>query len=401
MKISEASLKSAGRSSFPNLAQKRVDLRRFTFEELKIATRNFSRSLMLGEGGFGCVYRGKIEGQDDSQTSLEIAVKQLSRKGLQGHKEWLTEINVLGVVEHPNLVKLVGYCADDDDRGIQRLLVYEYLPNRSVKYHLSQRMLAPLSWAMRLKIALDAARGFCYYWMMMHSQIIFRDFKTSNILLDELWTSKLSDFGLARRGPSEGLSHVSTAVVGTIGYAAPEYVRTGWLTAKSDIWSYGVVLYELITGRGPMERNRPKSEQKLLDWVKPYATDEKRFHLIVDPRIEKNCSVKSAMKLAAVARRCLLRQPKLRPKMSEVLQAVQSIVDDQVTEAPILRDEKASEKSGGAASKARIGDLKMVRCRCLPKRARTRLLRCRRTYVRARILFSYLFGVVVGVDSRI
>ncbi|KAM3217569.1 hypothetical protein P3L10_027012 [Capsicum annuum] len=129
-----------------------------------------------------------------------------------GHKEWVTEVNVLGVAEHRNLVKLVGYCAEDDERGIQRLLVYEYMPNRSVENRLSARSETPLSWAMRLKIAQDAARGLTYLHEEMDVQIIFRDFKSSNILLDEQWNAKLSDFGLARLGPPDGLTHVSTAV---------------------------------------------------------------------------------------------------------------------------------------------------------------------------------------------
>nr|ANC68272.1 receptor-like protein kinase [Dendrobium officinale] len=375
--VSSLSSESVERPPFPSLHQKPNNLRKFTFEELKVATRNFSRSLMLGEGGFGCVYRGIVKGHEDPYATIEIAVKQLSRKGLQGHKEWLTEVNVLGVVEHQNLVRLVGYCAEDDERGIQRLLVYEYMPNRSVEYHLSLRISAPLSWSMRLKIALDAARGLTYLHEGMDFQIIFRDFKTSNILLDEHWTAKLSDFGLARQGPTEGLSHVSTVVVGTVGYAAPEYIQTGRLTTKSDIWSYGVVLYELITGRRPMDRNRPKGEQNLLEWVKPYMADAKKFHLITDPRMGANFSIKSAMKLAAVANKCLIRQPKLRPKMSEVLQMVQSIVDDQEAEAPPQTPistpyEKGSErrKSRGAESKIRIGDLKMLWREWAPKLVR-------------------------------
>lgn len=367
--VSDTSADSAaGRPQFSSFSQKSNNLRIFQFEELKAATRNFSRSQMLGEGGFGYVYRGTIKGRDDPHANLDIAVKQLSRKGLQGHKEWLTEVNVLGVVEHPNLVKLVGYCAEDDERGIQRLLVYEYMQNRSVEYHLSLRLSSPLSWAMRLKIALDSARGLTYLHEGMDFQIIFRDFKTSNILLDEHWNAKLSDFGLARQGPTEGVSHVSTAVVGTIGYAAPEYIQTGHLTVKSDVWSYGVVLYELITGRRPMDRNRPKGEQKLIEWIKPYMTDAKKFHLIVDPRIEGNFSLKSAMKLAAVANRCLIRQPKFRPKMPEVLRMVQSIVDDELIEGiqiPMDAEEKevgGSRKKRLEQSKSRIGELRTL-CR--------------------------------------
>ncbi|MBA0566646.1 hypothetical protein Golob_011444 [Gossypium lobatum] len=322
---------SSGSSTTKNLfavmSQRRSNLREFTFLELKTVTKNFSRSLMIGEGGFGAVYRGLIRSSEDSHKKIDIAVKQLSRSGFQGHKEWVTEVNVLGVVEHQNLVKLVGYCAEDDERGIQRLLIYEYMPNRSVQDHLSARFQTTLSWATRLKIARDAARGLAFLHEGMDFQIIFRDFKSSNILLDEQWNAKLSDFGLARLGPSDGLSHVSTAVVGTIGYAAPEYIQTGRLTIKSDVWSYGVFLYELITGRRPLDRNRPKGEEKLLEWVRPHISNIKKFRLIIDPRLDGKYSLKSAHKLAAVANKCLTRQAKLRPKMSEVLEMVDGIVE--------------------------------------------------------------------------
>nr|KJB60556.1 hypothetical protein B456_009G312200 [Gossypium raimondii] len=317
---------STTKNSFAVMSQRRSNLREFTFLELKTATKNFSRSLMIGEGGFGAVYRGLIRSSEDSHKKIDIAVKQLSRSGFQGHKEWVTEVNVLGVVEHQNLVKLVGYCAEDDERGIQRLLIYEYMPNRSVQDHLSARFQTTLSWATRLKIARDAARGLAFLHEEMDFQIIFRDFKSSNILLDEQWNAKLSDFGLARLGPSDGLSHVSTAV-GTIGYAAPEYIQTGRLTIKSDVWSYGVFLYELITGRRPLDRNRPKGEEKLLEWVRPHISNIKKFRLIIDPRLDGKYSLKSAHKLAAVANKCLTRQAKLRPKMSEVLEMVDGIVE--------------------------------------------------------------------------
>nr|GMC48783.1 probable receptor-like protein kinase At5g47070 isoform X1 [Ipomoea batatas]GMD39081.1 probable receptor-like protein kinase At5g47070 isoform X1 [Ipomoea batatas] len=244
----------------------------------------------------------------------------------QGHKEWMSEVNVLGVAEHENLVKLIGYCAEDDERGIQRLLVYEYMPNGSVENHLSAKSETPLSWIMRLKIARDAARGLVYLHEGMDFQIIFRDFKSSNILLDEQWNAKLSDFGLARLGPAEGRTHVSTAVVGTMGYASPEYIQTGRLTFKNDVWSYGVFLYELITGRRPLDRNRPKSEQKLLEWIKPYVSDSKKFQMVVDPRLEGNF-LRSAQKLSVVANRCLVRHPKSRPKMSEVLEMVNNVAE--------------------------------------------------------------------------
>ncbi|KAK3022051.1 hypothetical protein RJ639_047319 [Escallonia herrerae] len=316
---------STERTAYPSFYQRPSNLREFTFSELKAATKNFSRSAKIGEGGFGSVFKGVIRNSEDPPKKIDVAVKQLSRKGSQGHKEWVTEVNVLGVVEHPNLVKLVGYCAEDDERGIQRLLVYEYMPNCSVEDHLSTRAETPLPWPMRLKVAQEAARGLAYLHEEMDFQIIFRDFKSSNILLDEQWNAKLSDFGLARLGPPEGLTHVSTAVVGTMGYAAPEYIQTGRLTSKSDVWSYGVFLYELITGRRPLDRNRPKSEQKLLEWVKPYL-DSKKFRLIIDPRLEGKYSLKSAQKLSIIANRCLARQAKSRPKMSEVLEMVNRVM---------------------------------------------------------------------------
>ncbi|KAI6686812.1 hypothetical protein NL676_032725 [Syzygium grande] len=336
-------------------ARRANDLRVFSFAELKSATRGFSRALMIGEGGFGCVYRAVVADGNDSRA--DVAVKQLNRNGFQGHKEWINEVNFLGVVKHPNLVKLVGYCAEDDERGIQRLLVYELMRNKSLEDHLLARVPSPLPWKVRLKIAQDAARGLAYLHEEMDFQLIFRDFKTSNILLDEDFNAKLSDFGLARQGPAEGLSHVSTSVVGTIGYAAPEYVHTGRLTAKSDVWSFGVVLYELITGRRAVERNLPRSEQKLLDWVRPYVSDSKKFRLILDPRLEGQCCIKSAQKLASLANKCLMKQPKSRPKMSDVVEMLGNIISelspqDDVIPEPV--ETEAEDAKGEAAGETEV-----------------------------------------------
>uniref|UniRef100_A0A0D9XK43 non-specific serine/threonine protein kinase n=1 Tax=Leersia perrieri TaxID=77586 RepID=A0A0D9XK43_9ORYZ len=361
---SEISGDSFSRYRQLSLPQRSNNLRIFTFQELKSATRGFSRSLVLGEGGFGCVYRGTIRSVLEPRRSVEVAIKQLGRKGLQGHKEWVTEVNVLGVVDHPNLVKLIGYCAEDDERGMQLLLVYEFMPNGSLADHLSSRSQRPASWAMRLRVALDTARGLRYLHEESEIKIIFRDLKPSNILLDENWNAKLSDFGLARLGPQEG-SHVSTAVVGTIGYAAPEYIHTGRLSSKNDIWSYGVVLYELLTGRRPLDRNRPRGEQNLIDWVKPYSTDAKKLEIIMDPRLQGNYSLKSAAKLASVANKCLVRHARHRPKMSEVLEMVQKIIDSSDLGTPehplinnskeLVRDEK---KRKGLDLKRRFADIK-------------------------------------------
>lgn len=293
------------------------------------------------------------------------------RSSIQGHKEWINEVSFLGVVNHPNLVKLVGYCADDDERGMQRLLVYELMSNKSLEDHLVGRVMSvSLPWITRLKIAQDAAQGLAYLHEQMDFQLIFRDFKSSNILLDERFSAKLSDFGLARQGPPEGLGHVSTSVVGTVGYAAPEYVQTGKLTAKSDVWSFGVVLYELITGRRAVDRNRPRGEQKLLEWVKPYVSDSKKFHVIVDPRLQgQYYCIKSVQRVAALANKCLMKQPKSRPRMSEVVSLLGSIIDEETENAPAPLGDETEEiieadsepeviKQGGSTYLKKVLDLR-------------------------------------------
>ncbi|KAL8259666.1 hypothetical protein R6Q59_027619 [Mikania micrantha] len=197
------------------LAGKSTNLRVFTVAELKLATGNFCTSSKIGEGGFGSVYRGVIK-------SLKHPFHEI-----QGHKQWVTEVNVLGQIEHPNLVKLIGYCAEDDADGTHRILVYEYMPNGSLADWLLSESVPTLSWPMRLKVARDAARALAYLHQQMPNPIIFRDFKPSNLLLDENWNVKLSDFGFARLGPSDGHTHVTTQVVGTYGYADPEYTCSG------------------------------------------------------------------------------------------------------------------------------------------------------------------------------
>ncbi|KAL4577251.1 hypothetical protein LXL04_013356 [Taraxacum kok-saghyz] len=160
------------------VAEKPNNLRVFTVAELTAATNNFDRAWNIGEGGFGRVYRGAVKSLEHPFDEIPVAVKYA--KG--GHQEWLTKVNVLGVVVHPNLVKLVGYCAEDTERGMQLFLVYEYMPNGSLRDHLSPRSKTPLSWTMRLKVAQDAARGLAYLHEELDSEIIFRDFKSSNIL---------------------------------------------------------------------------------------------------------------------------------------------------------------------------------------------------------------------------
>ncbi|OIT22051.1 PREDICTED: protein kinase APK1A, chloroplastic-like [Nicotiana attenuata] len=302
------------------------NLKSFSFNELRVATRNFRPDSVLGEGGFGCVFKGWIDEHTFKSarpgTGLVIAVKRLNQEGFQGHKEWLAEINYLGSLSHPNLVKLIGYCLEDE----HRLLVYEFMPRGSLENHLFRRStyFQPLSWNLRMKVALEAAKGLAY----LHSpeaKVIYRDFKSSNILLDSNYNAKLSDFGLAKDGPVDGKSYVSTRVMGTYGYAAPEYMATGHLTARSDIYSFGVVLLEMLTGRRVVDKNRPHGEQNLIEWAKPFLSSKRKVLRIMDPRIEGQYSVEGALKAALLAVKCLALEPKFRPKMHEVVKALEQL----------------------------------------------------------------------------
>ncbi|XP_061990857.1 serine/threonine-protein kinase PBL34-like [Rosa rugosa] len=315
---------NASTSKFEEELKVASRLRKFAFNDLKLATRNFRPESLLGEGGFGCVFKGWIEENGTAPvkpgTGLTVAVKTLNHDGLQGHKEWLAEVNFLGDLVHPNLVKLIGYCIEDD----QRLLVYEFMPRGSLENHLFRRSL-PLPWSIRMKIALGAAKGLTFLHEEAERPVIYRDFKTSNILLDADYNAKLSDFGLAKDGPEGDKTHVSTRVMGTYGYAAPEYVMTGHLTSRSDVYSFGVVLLEMLTGRRSMDKNRPNGEHNLVEWARPHLGDRRRFYRLIDPRLEGHFSIKGVQKAAQLAAHCLSRDPKARPLMSDVVEALKPL----------------------------------------------------------------------------
>ncbi|KAL3745232.1 hypothetical protein ACJRO7_014359 [Eucalyptus globulus] len=303
----------------------RCQLLQFTFQELKSATGNFRPDSILGEGGFGYVFKGWIEENGTAPakpgSGITVAVKSLKPDGLQGHREWMAEVEFLGQLHHPNLVKLVGCCIEDD----QRLLVYEFMTRGSLENHLFRRAV-PLPWSNRIKIALGAAKGLAF----LHGNrkpVIYRDFKTSNILLDSEYNAKLSDFGLAKAGPQGDKTHVSTRVVGTYGYAAPEYVMTGHLTSKSDVYSFGVVLLEILTGRRSMDKKRPSGEQNLVTWARPHLTDKRKLYHLVDPRLELNYSIKGVQKVSQLAFHCLSRDPKSRPAMDEIVKVLTPLQD--------------------------------------------------------------------------
>ncbi|XXG52694.1 hypothetical protein AAC387_Pa03g0953 [Persea americana] len=299
------------------------NLKSFSFNDLKIATKNFRPNSLLGEGGFGCVFKGWIDENTRAPTKpgsgIVVAIKMLKLESFQGHKEWLAEVNYLGQLHHENLVKLIGYCAEEDNR----LLVYEFMPKGSLENHLFRRNIQPISWPIRINIAVGVARGLSF----LHNQethVIYRDLKASNILLDSEFNAKLSDFGLARDGPTGDKTHVSTRVIGTRGYAAPEYVATGHLTVKSDVYSFGVVLLELLSGRRAMEE-RGGEEETIVDWAKPFLGESRRVLRIMDTRLEGQYSRKGAQAVAELALQCLHTDPKNRPLMKDVLATMESL----------------------------------------------------------------------------
>ncbi|KAL0786482.1 hypothetical protein Bca101_002728 [Brassica carinata] len=250
----------------------------FAFEELSVSTGNFRSDCLLGEGGFGKVYKGLIE-RINQQV---VAIKQLDRNGAQGIREFVVEVMTLN------------------------------LPNGKT----------PLSWNNRMKIAAGAARGLEYLHDTMKPPVIYRDLKCSNILLGEDYHPKLSDFGLAKVGPSGDATHVSTRVMGTYGYCAPEYAMTGQLTFKSDIFSFGVVLLELITGMKAIYKTKARKDQTLVGWARPLFKDRKNFKNMVDPLMEGDYPVRGLYQALAIAAMCVQDQPGMRPVISDVVMAL-------------------------------------------------------------------------------
>ncbi|XP_057771984.1 serine/threonine-protein kinase PBL27 [Salvia miltiorrhiza] len=297
-------------SKEPNIAAQT-----FTFRELAAATKNFRPESLLGEGGFGRVYKGRLE-----STGQSVAVKQLDRNGLQGNREFLVEVLMLSLLHHPNLVNLIGYCADGD----QRLLVYEYMPLGSLEDHLHDLPpdKEPLDWNTRMKIAAGAAKGLEYLHDKANPPVIYRDLKSSNILLDDGYFPKLSDFGLAKLGPVGDKTHVSTRVMGTYGYCAPEYAMTGQLTLKSDVYSFGVVFLEIITGRKAIDNMRSAGEHNLVAWARPLFKDRRKFPKMADPLLQGRYPMRGLYQALAVAAMCLQEQAATRPLIGDVVTAL-------------------------------------------------------------------------------
>ncbi|XP_073119362.1 probable receptor-like serine/threonine-protein kinase At4g34500 [Henckelia pumila] len=280
----------------------------FSLSELQIATDHFANKNVIGEGGYGVVYRGVLP-----DGSL-IAVKNLRNNKGQAEKEFKVEVEAIGKVRHKNLVGLIGYCAE----GAQRFLVYEYIENGSLDQwlHGDVGSISPLGWEIRMKIAVGTARGLAYLHEGLEPKVVHRDVKSSNILLDRKWNPKVSDFGLAKLLGSEK-SHVTTRVMGTFGYVSPDYASTGMLNEGNDVYSFGVLLMELITGRSPIDYSRPPGEMNLVEWFKGMV-GSRRGEELVDRLIKVPPPPRSLKRLLLVCLRCIDMDASKRPKMGQI-----------------------------------------------------------------------------------
>lgn len=290
----------------------------FTYEALVEATNEFSEENLLGEGGFGSVYKGYLP---DGQ---EVAVKQLKIGGGQGEREFKAEVEIISRIHHRHLVSLAGYCISEN----RRLLVYEYVSNNTLHFHLHGADRPVMNWETRVKVAAGAARGIAYLHEDCLPRIIHRDIKSANILLDKNFEARVSDFGLAKLA-ADANSHVTTRVMGTFGYMAPEYASSGKLTEKSDVFSFGVVLLELITGRKPVDTSQPLGEESLVEWARPqlsHALATEQFEDLVDPRLEKKYVDSEMFRMIEAAAACVRHSAAKRPSMGQVVRAFETMI---------------------------------------------------------------------------
>ncbi|KAM1517931.1 hypothetical protein ACFX1X_021314 [Malus domestica] len=291
----------------------------FCYSALKASTRKFSSKNLIGQGGFGDVYKGYVSycnmnAAAKPSEGFPIAVKRLRKTALQGDEQWENERKFMSKLSHPNIVKLIGYCRE----GEHRMLVYEYMKGGSLEAQLMAKNATQLHWRRRTKLALGVAKALhCLH--TRGAPVIHRDLKASNVLLDDDFNAKLSDFGLAKYGPKDDQDHIMTRVLGTKGYIAPEYIATGHVTLKTDVYSFGVVLLEIFSGSCAVKKYSDGMTGDLTKWAEPYLRNRLQLHRVIDQRLGNNFPVEEAHKFAELILRCLDSNPKSRPTMTEVV----------------------------------------------------------------------------------
>lgn len=286
----------------------------FTLRDLEFATNRFSSENVVGEGGYGVVFRGMLI------NGTEVAVKKLFNNMGQAEKEFRVEVEAIGNVRHKNLVRLLGYCVE----GVHRMLVYEYVNNGNLEQwlHGGVHQHGSLTWEARMKVMLGTAKALAYLHEAIEPKVVHRDIKSSNILIDDEFNAKVSDFGLAKLMDS-GESHITTRVMGTFGYVAPEYANSGMLNEKSDVYSFGVLLLEAITGRDPVDYSRPANEVNLVEWLK-MMVGTRRAQEVVDQNLETKPASRALKRALLVALRCVDPDSNKRPAMGQVAQMLET-----------------------------------------------------------------------------
>ncbi|KAK1387749.1 putative serine/threonine-protein kinase PIX7 [Heracleum sosnowskyi] len=338
-KSAKKEAKAARSSGVLEAILKSSKLKSYTFNDLSVATRNFHPDSVIGEGAFGRVYKGWVDGNTFAAakwgTGLVITIKRYNNEVPEADNAWLFKtlsanslpppnivINSVGKLCHPNIVKLIGYCKDKK----HRLLVYEYMPQGSLDTHLFRKdsEFQPLSWKLRISIALGAARALAY----LHSpetNVIHRDVKTANLLIDSKYNAKLSGFECARAGPIDE-TFVTTLVKGTFGYLDPEYFYSGQVRMKSDVYSFGVVLLEILTGRKAIDMNLPEVDRVLFSWVESRLSKEHVISDIMDADIEGQYTEGAAEEAFSLAFKCTSRDSKSRPDAKQVVEELEQLL---------------------------------------------------------------------------
>ncbi|XP_077238717.1 putative serine/threonine-protein kinase isoform X2 [Tasmannia lanceolata] len=318
------------------------NVRLFSYNELRSATGNFNQTNKIGGGGFGVVYKGIL--RDETQ----VAVKSLSAESSQGVREFLTEIDMISNIRHPNLVQLIGCCIE----GNSRMLVYEYLENNSLANALlgpkSKRI--PLDWRRRAAICMGAAHGLAFLHEEAEPHIVHRDIKASNVLLDKDLVPKIGDFGLAKLFP-DNVTHISTRVAGTMGYLAPEYALLGQLTKKADIYSFGVLILEIISGRGSTKAAWGEGMELLLEWTWKLRQEDKLLE-IVDPELVEYPE-EEVLRFIKVALFCAQEASQQRPSMTQVVEMLThgiNLDEEMLTQPGLIKTKNRNSIYSGSTS---------------------------------------------------